>query len=68
VWARPFAIAVYNPQAAGYAVNWRSLTVLGELEDFGTLNALLRLQYFIATATALWFLASGDKSEPVRAA
>jgi hypothetical protein len=72
-WACLFAMPIYNPQVAGHAVhavkvNWRSLTVLGVIGNFGTWNALVRLPYFIGTATTLWFLASRDKPEQVRTA
>jgi hypothetical protein len=62
------AIAVYFPQPAGHTVNWRNLTMLDMLEHLGMLNLLGRFQYFIATATTLWFLDSRDNSEQVRAA
>jgi hypothetical protein len=55
------AINIHYPQPASHAEHWASLTMLG-------VSALLRFPYFIGTATTLWFLASRDKPEQVRAA
>lgn len=54
------AIDLHYPQPAGHA----SLSLLGVV----AWKTLLRFPYFIATATTLWFLASRDKPEQVRAA
>jgi hypothetical protein len=63
-----FVIGIYYPHPAGHAVDRRTLTMLGELENFGIGYVLQRLQYFIGTAITLWFLAPGDEPERVRAA
>jgi hypothetical protein len=57
------AIDVHYPHTASHAEHWGSLTVLGVIENFGSWSALLRFPYFIGTATALWFLPSGHRSE-----
>jgi hypothetical protein len=53
------AISIHYAQLPSHIEPWGSLTVLG---------ALLRFPYFIGTATTLWFFASKDKPEQVRAA
>jgi hypothetical protein len=62
------AISLHYPQPASHAGHWGSLTMLGVIQNLGTWSALLRFPYFIGTATTLWFLASRDKPEQVRAA
>ncbi len=62
------AINIHYPQAPNHAERWGSLTALGVIESFGTWSKLLRFPDFIGTATTLWFLASKDKPEQVRAA
>lgn len=61
-------IAIYHPLPASHAPNWRNLTMLGVTEDFGTWYALVRIPFLIGTATTLWFLASGSRSDRVRVA
>jgi hypothetical protein len=62
------AISLHYPQPASHAGHWGSLTMLGVIQNLGTWSALLRFPYFIGTATTLWFLASRDKPQQVRAA
>jgi hypothetical protein len=62
------AIDIHYPQPPSHAGHWGSPKVLGVIENFGTWSMLLRLPYFIGTATTLWFLASRDNPEQVRAA
>jgi hypothetical protein len=62
------AISLHYPQPASHAGHWGSLTMLGVIQNLGTWSALLRFPYFIGTASTLWFLASRDKPEQVRAA
>lgn len=50
-----------------HAVDARTFTMLGRIEDFGIWNELLRLPYFIGTVITLWILASRSKRTPIRA-
>lgn len=62
------AVTIYSPPPARHVVDWRTLTMVGAIEDFGSWNTLLRVPYFIGTVTTLWFLVSRRKPEPARTA
>jgi hypothetical protein len=51
----------------GYAIDERTLTLIGEVRDFRLWTMLLRLRYFPATACAMWFLDS-EAENPARLA
>ena len=43
-----------SESSTAHVVDWRALTILGLITNFGGWTLLMRLPYFIATACALW--------------
>jgi hypothetical protein len=60
-------IFIVNPQLTR-DVDWRTLTLLGVVEDFSIWTIVVRLPYFLGTACALWCLTSTARTTADQAA
>lgn len=62
------ALMAFIPHSGGHAIDWRTLTIVGVLENHDVSTIIQRLEYFVYLAIVLWGIAPTREKQQYKAA